>query len=207
VNGELLQSLPQDDEVLTLAFSPFGDTLAIGLGDGTIRIWHIANQTLTRSFTEQVEGVTSVAFSPDGTVLAGASNDLRLWRFSDGMLLRKQTDGVSYNSRLVFSSNGGVLATIADDKVQIYQMANNQLLLTLRNYEDDLTSIAISPNDQKLAVGNDNHTILIWNVADGRLLQLIEGHMLSVTGVAFSPDGMRLISSSLDGTIRVWQVV
>ncbi|MFF4402740.1 WD40 repeat domain-containing protein [Streptomyces sp. NPDC001480] len=51
-----------------------------------MRLWHVANGTEQAVLTGHTDGVYNCTFSPDGTLLATASDDrtVRLWRVTDG---------------------------------------------------------------------------------------------------------------------------
>jgi WD40 repeat protein len=70
--------------VYSVAFSPDGHTLAAGVTDGTVWLWHVsqpARPRLLATLTGPAAQVFSVAFSPGGTTLAAGSLDgtVRLW--------------------------------------------------------------------------------------------------------------------------------
>jgi WD40 repeat protein len=69
-----------------------------------------------------------------------------------------------------------------------------------------LTALALSPNQNLLAVGSGSQSerIQILDAESGRLLHSLDGHSSWISGLAFSRDGRRLISSSADQTIRFW---
>ena len=70
--------------VLSVSFSPDGQSLATASSDGTARLWSLDGE-LVQEFTGHQDWVRSVSFSPDGQSLATASDDgtARLWAVKD----------------------------------------------------------------------------------------------------------------------------
>ena len=67
-----------------------------------------------------------------------------------------------------------------------------------------ITSVAISPDGKRIAVGNVLYTVVLYNATVGQQLLTLAGHFKEVDSVAFSPDGRWVASGSRDSTIRVW---
>jgi WD40 repeat protein len=53
-----------------LAFTPDGSTLAAGDADGSVLLWDLASEPHRRTLPGRANGATSLAFSPDGRILA-----------------------------------------------------------------------------------------------------------------------------------------
>ncbi|KAG2343330.1 WD40 repeat-like protein [Suillus weaverae] len=70
---------------------------------------------------------------------------------------------------------------------------------------DEIYSVALSPDGKCIACGLLDGTIQVWDIETGQALCApLQGHTRYVMSVAFSPDGHRIISGSYDKTVRVW---
>ena len=73
--GERVTLKGHTSDVMSVAFSPDGRTLATGSADKTARLWNVSSGQEIMKFTGHTSLVTSVAFSPDGRTLATGSWD------------------------------------------------------------------------------------------------------------------------------------
>ncbi len=76
-------------------------------------------------------------------------------------------------------------------------------LLALKGHLDEITSVTISPDGNRLASASEDQTIKIWDVNTGEELSTLHEEQTAFC-LAFSPDGQRLASGSEDGTIKLW---
>ena len=159
------------------------------------------------------DGVTGVAFSPNGKLLATAYGDgtVMLWNAAAeqavGTPLRVDTGAVSVTG-ITFSPNGTLLATAYDDgTVRLWNPRTHHAVGTpLRPSTNSIsvTGVAFSPNGKLLATAGADGTVRVWNAAGGQALLATHTGNASVTGVAFSPNGKLLATAGADGTVRVW---
>ena len=69
-DGGLVCILPESMEARCVALHPCNtNILAIGFGDGTVRIWDMSTQAYVSSFKQHADGISSIRFSRDKTFL------------------------------------------------------------------------------------------------------------------------------------------
>ena len=168
------------------------------------------NSDLSKTiFAETFGGVLSVAFSPDGTLLAAGDTkgEIRLYRVADGEQLLLFKGHTNWIPSLAFSPDGSILASSSTDyTVKLWNINTGQCLKTLQEHNDEVWSIDFSLDGNLLASGSDDDTIKLWNINTGQCLKTFEGHFNNVHAVAFSQNGQTLASGSADCTVKLWNI-
>ncbi|PMB50790.1 hypothetical protein CEN40_00890 [Fischerella thermalis CCMEE 5205] len=168
------------------------------------------NADLAKSvFSETFGGIMSVAFSPDGKLLAaGDSNgEIHLWQVADGKQLLILRGHANWVVSLAFSPDSRILASGSSDcTVKLWDVGTGGCLHSLHEHGNEVWSVAFSPEGDKLVSGCDDQLIRLWSVRTGECLKIFQGHTNWVLSVAFSLDGQTLVSGSDDNTIRLWDV-
>jgi len=177
-----------------------------------VNLHHVifAHSNLAKSvFTQTFGSLPSVAFSPDGKLLAAgdANGEIRLWQVVDGQPLLTCQGHNNWVNSVAFSPNGQRFASGGEDQtVRIWDVGTGQCLNILQGHTNRVWSVAFSSKSQTLASGGDDQTVRIWDVGTGQCLNTLQGHTNRVWSVAFSPDGQILASCSEDRTVRLWDV-
>jgi WD40 repeat protein len=153
--------------------------------------------------------VQSVAFSPDGRLLATASRDetVKLWATETGEEVQTLHGHGGFVQSVAFSPDGRLLATGSlDGTARLWSVENGEEIRTLRGHENSVRSVAFSPDGELLATGSSDETAKLWSVETGEEVRTLRGHDSSVSSVAFSPDGRLLATGSFDNTAMLWSV-
>ena len=149
------------------------------------------------------QGVSSVAWSPDGKRLASGSKFgfAKVWDADSGELERSLMHAGGID--VAWSPDGAFLATSSADKtIIIWDLAQRQLHRTLHGHRAMVNSVAWSPDGRRLASAGEDRTIRIWDTSSGEVLHVF-GYALPVKSVGFSSDGTRLAVAGGEDTIRI----
>ena len=148
-------------------FSPDGTLLAVGYGDGAVRLFRASDLERLRTMVGHTDTVASVAFSPDGTMLASGSYDrtIRVWRVSDRTLLRVLRGHTGAVLSLAFSPDGTILASGSQDRtVRLWQVGDGTLLHTLSGHNFEVLDVAFAPDSRTLYSASFDGTIRVWGL-------------------------------------------
>jgi WD40 repeat protein len=213
--------------VESVAFNPSGHVLASASDDGAVRLWDVADplhpQPLGQPLTVGGGGpANTVAFSPDGRILASGGNhdgSVQLWDLTN--LTHPKpfghpptvSNGDSADT-VAFGPDARTLATSYGSGVQFWDITHPADPLPLGQ------AIASGPAtpDTPAWIGPRGHTMAtipgggnfqLWDVANPghpRSGQSLTRDNFDASALAFSPDGHLVAGSSPEGTIQLWNV-
>ncbi|HZY87109.1 MAG TPA: WD40 repeat domain-containing protein [Gemmataceae bacterium] len=190
-----------------LAASPDGGLLASGGADGLVRLWRLPAGELLHTLPGHGSPVNCLVFSPDGRALAsGGEGTVRLWRLPGGRcrVLHGCTGRVF---ALALTPDGKTLVSLTRDFAQVWDLTEEEPEGKPVRQSGSLTCLAISPDGEVLATGNEDGRVhLSWHLPDAELQDHLDEHTKAIAGLAFSRDGRTLASASEDGAVLRWEV-
>lgn len=195
-----------------LGFSPDGTTL-MTVGWDTVQSWDInGDREFTPMSLPQSDVVKAYAFSPDGNILAGATDDMntiKLWDLQTGSQHAALAGHTWFVETLVFSSDSRLLASgDRTGAVYVWDTETGLRQQTLEGHQISVKALACSPDGTTLATAS-HRDIRLWNIDTGdpraTLIEHEDSGQVDTLALAFSPDGETLVSTGR-GKMQLWDV-
>ena len=154
----------------------------------------------------QDDRIMSVAFAPDGTEIATASEDgtVRIYATADGRVLASFSGSGAIRA-VAFSPDGGqIVWGERGGDVVLVNADTGDVVRTFSGHSAAVNSVAFAPDGTEiLSASNDRHALL-WNVADGTVLRDFT-HDLGVNAAVFSPAEPAMVATAgEDNVIKIW---
>jgi WD40 repeat protein len=201
--------------------SPDGRTIATGTDLGGIHFWDARTRKQRGSLIAAHENfVRTLAFSPDGSMLASGSEDttgIMVWDTESGRRIGGPLvahPGADANV-LRFIGKGTGLVSFSSTEVAVWELDGVALGRRVAGgQEGRISDIAVSPDGRLLAsTGPDDGSVRLWDVAGRRQLgEPLDTGEESVADVAFSPDGRLLAVGTLpppdapEAQVQLWDL-
>lgn len=214
--------------VTSVAVSPNGDWFTSGgSGDSLVKQWNLRDflesdggrtrnlighksTWLSNIDTRLNPTITSIAFSPDGRMIAssGCDKNVKLWHTKAGNEIYTIPESQVVTS-LMFSTNGKALIGGINKNVKLWNLeTNEESIFTTRA---PVSSIAINPNGYILACGDMFGGITLWDLRSKQVIKILSLYSDSISdainSIAFSPDGLALATGSSNKLIKVIPII
>ena len=218
--GVTTSRLAGHGEPTSLAFNPDGSMVAETTNLG-VTVWDLATGASRSLIVDPLSDYSSLAFTADGSLLV-VGTDLGYTAVVDvasGNVVRRLTPpgqtvtsgpgsvspvALAGNLLVVGENVNGTGDTSGDiDVWNTTTWTMSQVLTPVTGTA--IASVAVSPDQQTVAVGNADGTGGIWSLYAHEELVPISGQTASLNTVAFSPDSADVVTAANDGTSRIYR--
>jgi WD40 repeat protein len=170
----------------SFSWSADGRSLAVAYMWKPWRLWDIRHGRVRAGWEDRGAPARSVAFSPDGRLLATGEEDIiRIWEMAGGGEVYSMRGRLGLVHALAFSADG---RTLAAGSAQGFRPTGFGCFAQFQPGADA------------------DCAIRLWGVHTGEQLRSLPGHEGPAHYLAFSGDGTTLVSASTDRTVIAWDV-
>lgn len=196
-------------------FSPDGTTLALGEMDGSIRLLSLKAGRITTTLPTPIEGngVTALAFSPDGRLLASghghSDGTIRFWNPATGAPAGSLEGHRGWVTTLLFTPDGRTLYSGSSDQtIRGWDVAQRKEIGRLRGHTRSLTGLALCRDGNTLVSCAKDGSVRVWDVKSQpqRASHAVLPVRVGAYGAPFTRDSRRLITASASDPVIIWEV-
>jgi WD40 repeat protein len=208
---------PSVQPVYAVAVTPDGQFVACGRGN-RIDLYHFASGRLVANLSDPAleasapgaahhDLVESLAFSPDGAVLAsGSYREIKLWRRPTAEK-KYEVAGVGTASQCVAASQDGKWLAVGDQdgKIRLWDAIKGAAVGELSGHEGAVTSLCFSARGDRLASVSADGTCHIWGIKRRTSVCKTESPC-ELRAVTWTEEDTRVAAAGTDGVIRLWSI-
>ena len=207
----------------SIAWSPSGDTLAVGGRSGVIALWDVQTGEWTRTLQAHEGGISPVmclAWSPEATMLASGSSNIVVWDVPTGEQLQVLPASSGTRQGIAWSPDGTTLAYGTagsagrhDETIILWDVHSGEQVQALSGHTGVIWAVAWSPDGAVLASSSGDATIRLWGSGGEPLLSMgattfdLREYAATSGGLSWSPDGKTIASAGGAGWDEQHRVV
>jgi WD40 repeat protein len=175
------------DGVTDVAFVGADHIVTAG-ADGDVTRWEAASGARIGVIEHHLGPVVDMVVSPSGAIASASEDGVVAWHAADG-----QRRGIDLETarRIAISRDGEIVAITVGKEVVVWR-PRSERVERLEGPRADITGVAISPDDRRVAASSGDATGRIWDLASG-FQQAIVASPSVIDSIAFSPDGARVL--------------
>jgi WD40 repeat protein len=173
--------------------------------DPQLVLWDAQTGKQRWSVATTLSELSSVAFSPDGLLIASGHwfSELALWDAGSGTLLRT-LEGHTWAVTAVSFASGGLLASASmDGSIRFWDASTGQEIRALAGHPDGVFAMAFEPDQKHLISGGNDRLVRRWDVESGAEVGKPGKHAQSVCAIAIAPTGL-IATASMSKAIKIW---
>jgi eukaryotic-like serine/threonine-protein kinase len=210
IGAEVL-SVGRGSAIRSIAYSPDGSRLLVGLAFGSAEVWDATTGNRLLQLKGQTQDVLAVSFSPDGSRLLTSSLDktAKVWDAETGAEVLTLTGDFR---EVLFSRDGSLLlAGSRDGTAKAWDIRTGAEVTFLEGQSGPGLSalfsqgaLSLSPDGSRVIKQGQRGTAEVWDTRTGSEVFTLRGHTAEVMSASYSPDGSRIVTGSTDNTAKLW---
>lgn len=214
--NELASFGGHSEGVSALAFGPDGSWLACGTGNkwdhhhgGEIRIWSIADRTLSNVLPGHSGAIQSLVPAPDGSWLASSSVDgtVRIWDLAGEHATTRRPGHATTVTALTMAPDGSWAASgDVDGSIRLWNTTDGSERAVIDGHDQSVVCFAVAPDGSWLASAAVDGSVRLWNTVDGARRAVLKRTGDRVRHLVATPDGARLAASTGSDRLWLWDV-
>jgi WD40 repeat protein len=173
-----------------------------------LSVWDVATGELIEMW-QHFAWVTSVAFAPNGQLLATGHDDnrVRLWECGTEDCLSELDGHDMPISALAFSADGKRLASAGEDRIiRLWDVSSGKHLGSLMGHTDRIPALAWHSDGTRLISAGWDTTARVWDVHRREPIILLNGHANQVQTLVLNIDGSLLACADSANKVHVWDM-
>lgn len=205
-----LRTIAAGKQPACAAFAPDGKSLAVASGE-SLALHDPATGKKMLSLTGHAWPICSLAYSPDGKLLASGAGgfrdgksggEVRIWDVATGKAKHNPAwwENGDVNA-VAFSPDGKWVAAGGLRGLRVWDATTGKLEKEIAT-NAAILALAYAPDGKTLAAGAFTRFAHLWDTATWKEM-VLKGHKSEVRALAYSPDGTTLVTGGV-GEVKVW---
>lgn len=177
---------------------------------GSTTVMDLVSGTVKWDWRGSGERVLSLAFSPDGKIVAVGrgfhDSIITLWDVESGQEVGQLAGHRTSILALVFSADGKTLVSASGDQtLRIWDVETRREKKTLRGHQLEVWSLALMSDNRTLVSGSKDGVVLVWDMTSTRASRALAISPKPILDWRFDPNGRGITTFDAEGVIERWK--
>lgn len=205
-SAQLLRTIPHDDPVTCVDWSPDGKLLLTSGRGNRLQFWGEDDKKPILKCGQEASSLTFSAFLPDGrqVVTTGLDGRVRFWDVETGACLETLDGHIRPIEAAAISKDGKVLVT-GSEILRRWDLEERKEIAASEAHATKISALSFGGN-KCFASGSRGGGLRAWTLDQKKELKELRGPPMWVLAIAVSPDGKTVAVGTRDQTIRLHNI-